>query len=207
MRIAELAAAERADLAAFLRTLTPEQWEHPTLCEGWSVRDVVAHLISYDDLGLGGGFRRVAAQRFSLNRANRIGIAERRSRAPSELLGELAQRLEPRGLPAQFGGRIALVDALIHHQDIRRPLECLRRVPAERLSVALNFALVAPPIRGFWRARGLRLEASDPDWAAGRGQPVYGQAEALLMAVAGRHGVVGELSGSGQEVLARRVGG
>ncbi|HEY1974159.1 MAG TPA: maleylpyruvate isomerase family mycothiol-dependent enzyme [Pseudonocardia sp.] len=207
MRITELAAAERADLAAFLSTLSPAQWETPTLCDDWSVRDVVAHMISYEDLGLAGGLRRVAEERFSLDRANKIGVAERRTQGPPELLDQLTHRLVPRGLPAQFGGRIALADALIHHQDIRRPLGCPRVVPPERLSVALSFALVAPPIGGFWMVRGLRLEASDQDWAGGRGRLVRGRAEALLMAVAGRRGVVEELSGPGQEVLAGRIGG
>ena len=35
---------ERRFLAPYLATLTPEQWDAPTLCEGWRVRDVVAHL-------------------------------------------------------------------------------------------------------------------------------------------------------------------
>jgi hypothetical protein len=68
-------------------------------------------------------------------------------------------------LPARFGGRIALVDGLIHHQDIRRPLGQPREIPTERLRHALNFALIAPPIGGFRRARGLRLVATDLDWA------------------------------------------
>jgi len=42
---------ERADFAAFLATLSPQQWQVPTLCACWRVRDVVAHVISYDDLG------------------------------------------------------------------------------------------------------------------------------------------------------------
>ena len=47
-----LARDERADLADFLATLTPEQWDAPTLCPLWRVRDVVAHIFSYEDLGL-----------------------------------------------------------------------------------------------------------------------------------------------------------
>jgi uncharacterized protein (TIGR03083 family) len=45
---------ERTDLATFLATLSPQQWEAPTLCEKWRVRDVVAHVISYDELTLSG---------------------------------------------------------------------------------------------------------------------------------------------------------
>lgn len=52
MDVRGLAGEERADLAAFLSSLTPEQWQAPTLCPGWRVRDVVAHVISYDDQSL-----------------------------------------------------------------------------------------------------------------------------------------------------------
>jgi hypothetical protein len=48
--VRRLARQERADLAAFLATLSPQQWQAPTLCASWRVRDVVAHVISYGDL-------------------------------------------------------------------------------------------------------------------------------------------------------------
>lgn len=111
----------------------------------------------------------------------------------------------PRGLPAAFGGMIALVDGLIHQQDIRRPLEMPRAIPAERLLPALRCALIAPVIRGFWRVRGVRLVATDLDWSAGIGPEVRGSAEALLMAIAGRGSVLGELCGPGQRKLADRL--
>jgi uncharacterized protein (TIGR03083 family) len=41
---------ERAALLDLLRSLTPEQWVLPTVCEGWSVKDIAAHLVA-DDLG------------------------------------------------------------------------------------------------------------------------------------------------------------
>jgi hypothetical protein len=71
---------------------------------------------------------------------------------------------------------------------------------------ALSFARFAPPIGAFWRARGLRLVASDLGWAAGRGPEVRGPGEALLMAISGRRGVVQELTGPGQATLASRIG-
>lgn len=205
--VMRLAREERADLAAFLATLTPERWQTPTLCENWRVRDVVAHLISYDDLDMRALAGRLARARMNLNRANALGVREYANHSPGDLLGRLGERLDPRGVPARFGGRIALLDALIHHQDIRRPLGQPREIPPERLRPALNFALVAPPIGAFWRARGLRLVATDMDWARGRGKLVRGPAEALLMSIAGRRGVADELTGAGQAVLAARTGG
>src|SRR5256885_13617269 len=41
---------ERRDLRQFLSTLTSEQWQTQSLCRGWTVRDVVAHMVAWDDL-------------------------------------------------------------------------------------------------------------------------------------------------------------
>lgn len=202
-----LARDERAEFAEFLATLSPQQWDAPTLCAGWRVRDVVAHVISYDELDGRGLVARLAKARFLPDRANAVGLAEYNTRSPEQLLALLNDHLEPRGLTAAFGGAIALVDGLIHQQDIRRPLGIPRAIPPERLLAALRGALTAPVIRGFWRVRGLRLVATDLGWSAGAGPEVRGPAEAILMTVAGRRGVVDELSGPGQRKLAARVEG
>jgi uncharacterized protein (TIGR03083 family) len=206
MTLMHLARAERADLLELLTGLTPQQWDGPTLCTGWRVRDVVAHMISYEGLGRRELISRFARGRLHQGRVNDIGVAERRDAGPDELLTLLEQRLEPNGLTTGFGCRVALLDAMIHQQDIRRPLGAARTIPAERLLPALSFARFAPPIGAFWRARGLRLVATDLDWAAGRGREVHGPAEALLMAISGRHGIVQELTGPGQATLAARIG-
>ena len=202
-----MARDERTEFAAFLATLSPEQWDTQTLCAGWRVRDVVAHVISYDELDARGLASRLAKARFNPDRANAAGLPEYNIRQPEELVALLDEHAEPRGLPAAFGGMIALVDALIHQQDIRRPLGMPREIPAERLLPALRCALFAPVIRGFWRVRGVRLVATDLDWASGKGPEVRGKAEALLMVIAGRRGVTGELSGPGQAKLADRIDG
>src|SRR5690606_34871744 len=73
MTVRHLARAERADLLAFLRGLTPEQWEAPSLCAGWRVRDVVAHVVSYEGLGGRELARRLARGRLRLARTNAVG--------------------------------------------------------------------------------------------------------------------------------------
>ena len=97
----------------------------------------------------------------------------------------MTDHLQPRGLPATLGGRVALVETLIHHQDIRRALARPRPAPAERLLPALRVALIAPDIGGLWRIRGVRMVATDLRFSAGAGPEVRGAAEALLMAMAG----------------------
>ncbi|MFI7122042.1 maleylpyruvate isomerase family mycothiol-dependent enzyme [Amycolatopsis sp. NPDC049868] len=207
MDLKHLVRDERADLAAFLETLTPQQWDAPTLCRRWRVRDVVAHVVSYEELNVLGVLGRFGKGRFSPSRVNAVGVAEYTARTPAELIELLRDHLEPRGMTAALGGAVGLTDALIHHQDIRRPLGLPREIPPERLAPVLRSTLTAPVLGGFWRVRGLRLVATDLDWTAGSGLEVRGPAEPLMMAIAGRRGVVGELSGPGQGKLAARLGG
>ena len=202
-----MARAERADLAELVANLTPEQWDAPTLCEGWRVRDVVAHVYSYEDLGFLGFLSRMARSGFSPDRANVAVVAEQEDRPPAELVAQARECVRPRGLTAMLGGRIALADSMIHQQDVRRPLGLGREIPHERLVVTLDFARTAPPIGARKRIAGLRLVATDLGWSAGDGPSVEGPGEAVLMAVAGRRGVVDELSGPGVATLRERIGG
>ena len=205
--VRRLAREERADFAAFLATLSPQQWQAPTLCADWRVRDVVAHVISYDDLDTRRLLAYVIQGRLRLGRVNAAALARYHARSPAQLLALLTNHPQPRGVPAALGGRVGLTEALIHHQDIRRPLGQPRTIPPERLLPALRTALIAPDIGGLWRIRGVRLVATDLPFSAGIGQEVRGPAEALLMTIAGRHGVAGELPGPGQRKLARRIDG
>ena len=205
MDLMPLARAERQDLLDLLVTLEPEQWRAPSLCEGWCVQDVVAHVLSYEELTARQLAARFARGLLVFDRVNAIGLREYADRSPAELTDLLRRRRTPAGLTAGLHGAIALTDGLIHQQDIRRPLGLLRTVPTERLVPALRTALFAPTLLGALRVRGVRLVATDIDWAFGRGPEVRGAAEALLMTVAGRHAAVGELSGPGQELLSRRT--
>lgn len=200
-----LARAERADLIDFLGTLTPAQWETHSLREGWRVRDVVAHMFSYDELSVAGLLARVLRAGLVLARVNAAGVAAHADLGIDELLALAGRCRQPRGLTTCFGGRIALTDATIHHQDIRRPLGRPREIPPERLRVALDFARTAPPLGASSRIRGLTLVATDLDWSAGDGPVVEGPAESLLMAIAGRAAVAAELGGAGQPTIAERL--
>lgn len=201
----ELAREERADFTAYVSLLTPSQWQAPTLCDGWSVHDLVAHVVSYEELGLGALAARFLRGRLSPDRINALGVEQYGSCTPDDLVEMVRRHVSPRGLTAGFGGAIALTDTVIHHQDIRLALGHNRTIPPARLQVALPFAMVAPPIRGAWTTRKLRVVATDLDWAFGWGPEVRGSAQALLMAVAGRSATLDELTGPGLDTLRRRI--
>jgi uncharacterized protein (TIGR03083 family) len=186
--------------------LSPQQWALPSLCAEWTVRDVVAHMVSYEEAGpvdLVGAFLRGG---LVPDRVNRVRLASYRDRSPQQLVAVLRAHLRPRGLTAGFGGGIALTDCLIHHQDIRRPLGLPRQVPAERLRAALNDGTQGTDPAGSAQRTRLATRGDGPGLAARRrpGGPRPG--EPLLMALAGRPDALAELAGPGMPVLGGRVG-
>jgi len=200
----EMARDEREGFASFLDGLTSQQWNSPTLCELWSVREVAIHTVSYDELTTGGLVGRFLKGRLNTDRINAIGVADYSDRSPQQITVLIRSYAQPHGLTGGFGGRIALTDAMIHQQDIRRSIGLPRTIDPERLRTALNFARFAPTIRGAWRARGVRLVANDLDWSHGRGPEVRGPGEALLMAMAGRRAALDDLDGPGKAKLAQQ---
>lgn len=199
----DLARDERTDLAAFLATLTPEQWQTESLCTGWTVKDVVAHVVSYDELSPAGLLKRFAKGR--VVHANEVGVAEYSTMSTDELLEFLSRHLRPKGLPAGFGGMIGLVDGTVHHQDIRRALGRPRTVPAQRLQRILPLVPGNPRLGAGRRIKGLHLRANDIEWEHGSGPEVTGTGEALLLAMTGRRQAADELTGAGAPTLIGRL--
>ncbi|MCG5433984.1 maleylpyruvate isomerase family mycothiol-dependent enzyme [Mycobacterium sp. MYCO198283] len=200
-----LAREERAEFADLLAALTPQQWDAASLCQGWTVRDVAAHTIAYLDQSKTRLVIDMLRHRWDVDRLNAAAL-ERFAGRTSELLVRLMRDgMEPAGAGALYGGRVALIECLVHQQDIRRPLGCSRTIPPDRLRAAMNYARISPVIGGARRTRGVRLAATDMDWSAGRGPEVRGKAEALLLTMTGRLStVVGELAGDGLQHLRKR---
>jgi uncharacterized protein (TIGR03083 family) len=200
MGVRRLVAQERGDLVALLRTLSDEEWEAPSLCAGWRVRDVVGHLL-YDSVGLP-SYLVVAARCRSADRINAHLVEKAKALSPSILVDKLASSIG-RGPFATLLPSIALADVLVHQQDIRRPLGRERTVPADRLMAVLDRPdPFANPGR---RSRGLRFEATDIAWSKGEGPEVRGTGEAIALAVAGRDVALDELEGDGVAVLRKRI--
>ncbi|OBB35814.1 MULTISPECIES: maleylpyruvate isomerase family mycothiol-dependent enzyme [Mycolicibacterium] len=199
--VRSLARQERQEFADLLDDLSPQQWQAPTLCSGWNVRDVVAHTIAYLGQTRMGLTAALLAARGQIDRLNESAL--RTAAGPDELRGLMRADVDPSGVGALYGCRVALIECLIHQQDVRRPLGVPRIIPAGTLRASLTFARVSPVIGGAWRTRGLRLIATDLDWSAGHGPVIRGPGEALLLAMTGRVGAVAdELQGPGLAQLA-----
>ena len=193
--------AERAEFLSLLRTLTPDEWEAPSLCEGWRVRDVVAHMLVYDRFAPSLAWHFVRSG-LSVDRVNLRTATAWRNKRPDALLARLEKDLVPGGVTRVFGWRVALQEVVVHQQDVRRPLRRPRTIPQEHVVGVLECLVDPPRITGVPnRSRGLRLEPTDVRWSSGDGLLVTGTAEAIVMALAGRQAVLEELTGPGVSLL------
>lgn len=204
-------AAERSDVYEFLISLSPSQWEHPSLCEGWRNRDVAVHLLVDEPLQKLGAPRALVKAlgfRLSVHRINQWWVESNSARPTSSIAAAFDGPWEPGRISQLIGPTIGMRAMVIHHQDMRRPLGMFRVVPEERVVAALNVVLTprgSVNLGSFERGKGLHLQADDVEWSWGDGPLVTGSAEAILMSVAGRTSALAELSGDGVAELSRRL--
>jgi uncharacterized protein (TIGR03083 family) len=198
---------ENADFSAFLHTLDDADWDRPSLCEGWRVRDVVGHILYGNELKLWTLPLRLARYGFSSDRSGKAySIARAEGRPVADLLADFDARDPWGGTCRVFPPKLTLLDRLVHHQDIRRGLGRTRAVPEDRLLAVLEPAPTLGTVFGAKRrTKGLRFEASDLDWSWGSGPVVTGRGEALLMAMLGRGDALGELAGDGLTTFTARL--
>ena len=198
---------EMLDLADRLAALDDEQWNSPSLCTEWRMRDVLAHLTAGAEGAFGGGaiFGGMLRHRFNYNRWVAADGQMRGQEDPAVILQSL--RDVAAGRTAQPGGGSVrgLMHVLVHGQDICRPLGITRDLPEAHLVPVANFVKDDVHIFGAKkRIAGLTLTATDMDWSHGNGPEVTGPAEALVMTMAGRLVASNDLSGEGKAALVAR---
>ena len=200
--------AERSALADVLESLAPEDWDRPSLCQGWRVRDVAAHVISSPQANIatmtkaalraGGRFHRLTDQE-----ARRLG-----ARPPAEIVADYRRLDGSRRHPLGTSVLDPLLDVLVHTQDIAVPLGRRHAMPPVAARTAADRAWGLPslffPVRKL--VKDLRLTATDVAWTHGTGPTVEGPMEALLLLTTGRHGpALPRLTGDGVPHLTARL--
>ena len=188
--------AERREQADLLATLTPDQWNAPTLCTGWRVREVIAHTTAPFHTSLGRILLDLARARGDFNRmADRSARRDAARMSPEQLTSTLRDNITHPWTPPGGGPQGALSHDLIHGLDVTVGLGLDRCPPPER--VALVLAGMRPKNVAFFGTdlTGVRLEATDLDWRYGTGEPLRGKAQDLLLVVCGRRLPVGRLVG------------
>jgi uncharacterized protein (TIGR03083 family) len=190
-------AAERQAFSEVLAGLPEPDWEAASLCEGWRVREVVAHMtmpFRYpaprflgELLRSRGNFARMADR-----------IARRDGQAPTgELLDEWRTNENHKWKPPGGGLKGALTHDVVHGLDITIPLGIEHPVSEPALLAVLEHATTPLSLKHFGLdVSGLRLEADDLDWRFGDGEPLRGRARHLLMVLMDRSLPAGLVSGA-----------
>ncbi|WP_207620908.1 maleylpyruvate isomerase family mycothiol-dependent enzyme [Streptosporangium minutum] len=189
--------AERAALADDLAELTDEQWTTPSLCEGLSVREVLAHITVAAGIGPMNWLAGVIRARFDFDRQVAERLATRLGATPQETLAAfravVASRTKP-PLPV-----VAMLgEAIVHGEDIRRPLGIRRAYPIETLTLLAEYYSHSNlMLDSKQHVQGVRLIATDGPFRYGTGPEVTGTTLALTMAMTGRKGYWEELTRTG----------
>jgi uncharacterized protein (TIGR03083 family) len=179
--------AERAGLADLLESLSPDEWERPSLCEAWTIRDVGAHLTLAPTLGLPEVLIAALRARGSFNRMVRDTAIAQARRPQPEIVGLLRDAVGSRRLAPGQKLKDALFDVLVHGQDIARPLGRTRAMPPQAAVVAADHLWqMGFPFHTRRRMRGRRLVATDVEWRAGTGAETRGPIDDLLLTMSGR---------------------
>jgi uncharacterized protein (TIGR03083 family) len=198
---------QRLAIVEVLEGLGAEEWETPSLCEGWTVHEVVAHLTMPFKLGVPALVVGLIKARGNFER-----FSDRYARAqsqvpPSELVSLLHREASNRFTPPGFGPEAPLTDSVIHGYDIAIPTYRSFEVPEGTSNLVLDFLVSKKAERAFTRpgvVTGLRIESSDGTWSYGAGSLVRGPTRSLLLALTGRSSGFTALEGDGVHALRSR---
>jgi uncharacterized protein (TIGR03083 family) len=180
--------AERAFLADLLESLPADGWAHPSLCSGWTVRDVGAHLT----------FAQTPVRHLlwpAVRAAFRYDTLVRDTALRSPLthegiVGTLRGFVGSRRRVAFITDLEPLIDTLVHAQDICRPLGIDHPMPPDAAAAAADRVLATPwPIRRWTQLQGVRLVATDVEWAWGTGPELLAPMQEHLLGLTGRQAV------------------
>lgn len=180
-------AEQRRAIAHLLTTLTPAELDSPSLCDGWRIRDVAAHVaLAPQPPGPLGMLREAARARGSFHRLNH-DLAVRHADATPDLAAELSAVADSRRLPAVTNYRNIHFDVIVHAQDIAHPLG--RTVAVDPAAAAVAAQRVWTMGWPFWAKRRLAdvtLVAEDSPWTVGSGPELRGTTLDLLLLLTGR---------------------
>ncbi|MER5976108.1 maleylpyruvate isomerase family mycothiol-dependent enzyme [Streptomyces sp. NPDC001857] len=189
-------AAERRELADLFDTLRNDQWNEQSLCAGWRVREVAAHMSMGFRLSLPSMVGELVKAHGNLHRmTDQVARRDAAAHSPTALAAFLRDNADHPWTPPVGGLTAALGHDVVHGLDLSVALGLDRRVPENRLRLLLDD--IRPSGLKFFGADlgGVRLCAEDLDWSYGSGSPVFGAAQDLLLLAYGRRLPDGRLRG------------
>jgi uncharacterized protein (TIGR03083 family) len=189
-------AAEFVALADLLDSATAAQWDTPSLCAGWRVREVVAHMTMaarYREDEFMAELRRCD---FDFGRLSNEIAARDAGLPASEHVANLRSDVMQHWTPPGGGYHGALNHVVIHGLDITVPLGVPRRSPDGTIRIILDDLTRGGVHEHFGtNVEGRSLQATDLDWSYGSGPPLRGRAEELAVMLCGRILPAGRIDG------------
>ena len=197
--------AERVALIADLEPVTDAQWSTPSLCAGWTVRDVLAHVTTTAKMTPPRFVGRLAGSGFRFTAFNAKGVRDEQGATPADALARFKAQLDrTTSPPGPIDAMVA--EIVIHSEDIRRPLGIAHTYQPEALVLVGDFVTKGNLLLGGKRrATGLTLTATDVDWSHGAGPAVTGPLPSIILALTGRKAGLGDLTGDGLATLTGRI--
>jgi uncharacterized protein (TIGR03083 family) len=196
---------ERAALADAFTGLPAEAWDQPSLCAGWTNRQVLGHLVASAEMTPPAFFGKMIANGFRFQAMTARNIEQALAgRSDAQLIGayraRVTARTAPPGPPMSWLG-----ETIVHGEDIFRSLGSYRDHPPAHLHAIADFYTGSNLLIGTKkRIAGLRLQATDSVWSHGTGPEVTGPTTALVLAMTGRKQAHQDLTGPGVATLSAR---
>ena len=188
---------ERESLLVLLETLTQTEWNEPSLCATWRVRDVVGHMVSETTMTIPKLVKGLIASGFRINRFIAKDARDRGRRAIPDLLEDFRTAVPTRTHLPGLSSLSMLEGIVIHSVDIRRPLRRTHAVPERRMNSVATDLWASRFFPGHKLFRDVRVTATDSEWCAGDGPVVAGPIESLVLVMSGRLADLEKLSGEG----------
>lgn len=199
-------ADERRSIATLIDGLSPDQLATESLCAGWDVKTVGAHLVSDYADGFW-GFLASGIRHGGIDRGI-DALARRRARAPAAEIAETLRRGADHRLSPPVNGPLSgLADVLVHGADIRIPLGIPHHPDPRQVGRVIDF-LTSPTQFGFFphrRLRGIALHDEDTGKTWGEGESIRGSGVAVMLAMCGRTVGLDQLAGPGVPLLRSRL--
>jgi len=195
---------ERTRSADMLESLSSEQWTANTLCAGWNVRQVAAHMMIASEQTTGHFLKGLIGSGFRFDTMTRRDVGRASALSPGEIIARIRARTTTTNKPPA-PAMAMLGEVVVHGTDIRQPLSIDDDTSLDAKLACLNmFKNSNFPVPGKKTIEGLRLRATDSDWSHGSGPEVSGPTLALLMAMVSRP-LFASLSGDGLDILRARI--
>jgi uncharacterized protein (TIGR03083 family) len=200
--------AQRLQVGDLLAQLSDDEWRRPSLCAGWTVRDVAAHL-TLQQVGLGGAIGMFLRERGNLDQKIQAAACRRAAElSTAQMIDAIRGMVGSRRHNAGVTCRETLIDILVHGQDIAVPLGRRHDMPPEAAAAAATRMWSTrwpPPFPATKKMRGFRVTATDTSWSAGAGPDVQAPIAAIVLLCSGRFGALSQLSGEGAADLTARL--